>query len=79
MREQQKISKRINESFAGKQTEALIYDKINDGVYLARTYRDAPDIDGGMVILSDKVLTVGEYYNCLVTGADEYTLQGTVL
>ncbi|NMC57032.1 MAG: 30S ribosomal protein S12 methylthiotransferase RimO [Eubacteriaceae bacterium] len=79
MRHQQKISRGINNSYIGLNTEVLIYDKIESNIYLGRTYRDAPDIDGGVIIASDEELIIGKYYNCIITGADEYDLQGKVI
>lgn len=79
MKEQQKISKKINNSLVGLKTEVLIYDKIDNNIYLGRTYRDAPDIDGGIIIASEKELKMGQYYECVITGADEYDLQGAVI
>ena len=79
MKEQQKISKKINISLIGLKTEVLICDKIDDRIYLGRTYREAPDIDGRIIIASkfDEDLKVGKYYNCIITDADEYDLRGT--
>lgn len=79
MKAQQKISRKINNSYIGLKTEVLIYDKIESNIYLGRTYRDAPDIDGGIIIASDEELIIGQYYDCVITSADEYDLQGKVV
>jgi len=79
MKEQQKISKKINNSLIGLKTEVLIYDKIDNDIYLGRTYRDAPDVDGKIIVDSAIDLKIGNYYNCQVTAADEYDLRGTVV
>ncbi len=79
MRAQQKNAKKINRSFVGLKTEALICDKIDDRHYLARTYRDAPGVDGAMLLTSDSLLEEGQYHWCEITSADEYDMTGIVL
>lgn len=79
MKAQQEISRKINNSYIGLKTEVLIYDKIESDIYLGRTYRDAPDIDGGAIIASDEELIIGKYYDCIIVGANEYDLQGKVV
>lgn len=78
MKKQQQISQKINAALTGTMTEVLIYDTIEDNTYLGRTFRDAPDIDGGIIIHSPDKLTIGDYYLCQITGADAYDLRGTV-
>lgn len=78
MKKQQQISQKINTALTGTMTEVLIYDTIEDNTYLGRTFRDAPDIDGGIIIHSPDKLTIGDYYLCQITGADAYDLRGTV-
>ncbi len=79
MKKQQKISHEINNTFIGKTTEVLIYDRLEDNIYLGRTFRDAPDIDGGILVHSPDTLNIGEYYECKINGANAYDLLGTVL
>jgi ribosomal protein S12 methylthiotransferase len=79
MKKQQKISQKINNIFIGKTEEVLIYDRLEDNIYLGRIYRDAPDIDGGILVHSSGTLNIGEYYQCKINGADAYDLVGTVL
>jgi ribosomal protein S12 methylthiotransferase len=47
-----------------------------DGLTVGRTYRDAPEIDGLVVIEGDA--PSGEFVPVRVTGAMEYDLTGTV-
>jgi ribosomal protein S12 methylthiotransferase len=68
---QQPISLRRNQQMVG-QTLAVLVDGVGDGVSIARSYRDAPEIDGYVVV--EKELPVGEMAPVLVTGAMEYDL-----
>jgi ribosomal protein S12 methylthiotransferase len=68
---QQPISLERNQQMVGKRLEVLI-DGRGDGVSIARSYRDAPEIDGYVVV--EKELPVGEMVPVLVTGAMEYDL-----
>ncbi len=68
---QQTISLAKNQSQTGRQLEVLV-DGAGDGVSIARSYRDAPEIDGFVVI--EEELPVGEMLPVLVTGAMTYDL-----
>jgi ribosomal protein S12 methylthiotransferase len=68
---QQPISLQRNQLMVGQQLEVLV-DGAGDGVSIARSYRDAPEIDGYVVV--EKELPVGKMAPVLVTGAMEYDL-----
>ena len=68
---QQQISLQRNQSLIGKQLKVLV-DGTGDGVSITRSYRDAPEIDG-YVIIEDE-LPLGEMTEVMVTGAIEYDL-----
>lgn len=72
---QQSISLEINQSFVGKTLPVLIEGQ-GDGLSLGRTYRDAPEIDGMVVIESN--LLVGDFVPVRITGAMAYDLSGVV-
>jgi ribosomal protein S12 methylthiotransferase len=73
---QQPISLSKNQALVGKTLDVLVEGR-GDGLTLGRTYRDAPEIDGLMVIEDN--LPVGEFVRVRVTGAMEYDLAGTVI
>ena len=52
----------------------------NDGLsYVARTYKDAPDIDGYLFVTGVKrELMTGDYVKVLITGSNEYDLIGEI-
>jgi ribosomal protein S12 methylthiotransferase len=70
---QQPISLRRNQQMVGQKLEVLIegVDQ-NEGVSLARSYRDAPEIDGWVIV--EKEQPVGQMMPVIVTGAMEYDL-----
>jgi ribosomal protein S12 methylthiotransferase len=72
---QQQISLEKNQTFVGKRLPVLI-EGAGDGISLGRSYRDAPEIDG-MVIIEEEV-PVGEILPVQITGAMVYDLVGRV-
>jgi ribosomal protein S12 methylthiotransferase len=72
---QQGISLRNNQTFVGKTLNVLI-EGMGDGISLGRSYRDAPEVDG-MVIVEDEA-PVGEMVPVRIAGAMVYDLSGNV-
>jgi ribosomal protein S12 methylthiotransferase len=72
---QQGISLAKNQSFVGRTLDVLIEGQ-GDGLSVGRSYRDAPEIDG--LVLVDGSVPLGEIVPVRVTGALEYDLTGTV-
>jgi ribosomal protein S12 methylthiotransferase len=68
---QQGISLARNQAQTGRRLDVLV-DGAGDGMSIARSYRDAPEIDGFVVI--EQELPVGEVQPVLVTGAMAYDL-----
>lgn len=75
---QQKISKEINESFIGQTIPCIIENFNTEGKAVARSQRDAAEIDGLVYIDTEKTLIPGDIENVLIESADEYDLYGTV-
>ena len=72
---QQEISLERNEAQVGRRLDVLI-EGHGDELSLGRSYRDAPEIDG-MVLLPGE-LPVGEILPVRISGAIEYDLIGEV-
>jgi ribosomal protein S12 methylthiotransferase len=68
---QQPISLERNRQMVGQKLDVLV-DGAGDGVSITRSYRDAPEIDGYVVV--EKELPIGQMASVLVTGAMEYDL-----
>ena len=73
MERQAAISLQKNQAFVGRTLPALIEGQ-GDGLSVGRTYRDAPEIDGLVIIEGD--LPVGEIQPVKITGAMTYDLTG---
>mgnify|MGYP001198098296 CR=1 FL=1 len=69
------ISYKKNLSFIGKSLKVLIED-YEDGQYIGRTYRDAPEIDGLVYFTSNREMNVGEFANVFIKDATDYDLLG---
>ncbi len=70
---QQTISLAKNRALIGRTLDVLIEGQ-GDGLSVGRTYRDAPEIDG--LVLIPEELLVGEIVPIRITGAMEYDLVG---
>jgi ribosomal protein S12 methylthiotransferase len=79
MAQQQEISREFHESWVGKSVRVLIDEKSKDeeGVYYGRTYADAPDVDGQVIVHSGKPLKIGQFADVKITDGLEYDLVGT--
>ena len=73
---QQEISLARNEALVGREMDMLL-DGYGDGLSVGRTYRDAPEIDGLVLVAGE--LPVGEFVRVKITRAMEYDLEGEVL
>ncbi len=72
---QQGISLEKNQAFIGKNLDVLIEGN-GDGISLGRTYRDAPEIDGMVVIEGE--IPIGEMVPARINGAMTYDLSAIV-
>ena len=75
---QQRISKEINESFIGKTLPCMIENIDADGKVIARTTRDACEIDGLVYAETKKPVVPGDIEEIQITDADEYDLYGNI-
>lgn len=77
---QQEISYDLNESMKGRELWAFVEGKVaNENAYIARTYKDAPGVDGYIFIHTDETLVSGDFVKIRVTGAYEYDLIGEIV
>ena len=73
---QQKISLERNLSFMGKTLDVL-FEGAGDGLSVGRSYRDAPEIDGLVIVEGEAPL--GELLPVRITGALDYDLSGILI
>ena len=77
---QQEIAFENGEKYIGKEVLAVVEGKIVDeSAYIARTYMDAPDIDGNIFIMTGEMLMTGDFVKVKVTGSCDYDLIGEIL
>lgn len=70
---QQTISLQVNQSYVGKTLDVLV-EGFDNNISIGRSYRDAPEIDG-MVLIEGKA-KIGEIVPVKITGAMAYDLTG---
>ncbi len=75
---QQKIAFDHAKSMVGKRLKVMIEGKlVDEGIFIGRTYMDAPNIDGYIFVNTQDELMSGEFVEVLITKAKEYDLIGT--
>lgn len=75
---QQSISREINSSFVGKTLPCIIENINSDGLVIARSQRDAVEIDGVVYIDTEKTVVPGDIEDVLIKSSDEYDLYGVL-
>ena len=74
---QQEIAFEAAQEMEGCVLDALVEGQlVGEHVYLARTYKDAPGIDGALFIETQRELMTGDLVKVKVTGSREYDLIG---
>ena len=77
---QQAVSFDLNESHVGEELEVLIEGYLPDEhVYVGRTYRDAPGVDGLFFVNFEGELMTGDIVRARVTEALGYDLSGVMI
>ena len=52
---------------------------VDDDVYVGRTYRDAPGVDGIVFVSAPYELISGSFVDVKITEANEYDLTGVIV
>ena len=74
---QQKIAFDAAQEMEGRVLDAMVEGRLaGENVYLARTYKDAPGVDGVLFIETQRELMTGDLVKVQVTGSQEYDLIG---
>jgi len=74
---QRNISYHLNSQFLDKNLECLI-ETVGENTVIARSYRDAPEIDGNVFIKTDKILFPGEFEIIKIVSYNNHDLIGTI-
>lgn len=76
---QQEIAFEKAEDMIGRTVLAMIEGKVPDEhAYVARTYKDAPNVDGFLFIQASEELMTGDFVRAKITGSYEYDLIGEI-
>ena len=76
---QQEIAFEKAEDMIGRVLTVMVEGKVADeDVYVTRTYRDAPNVDGYLFLNTTANLMTGDFVNVLVTDCNEYDLIGEI-
>ena len=74
---QQEIAFDAAKDMIGKTVTAMIEGKVADeNAYVARTYKDAPNVDGFLFVNTERELMTGDFVRVRVTASYEYDLIG---
>ncbi len=78
---QQQVSARIGQSVIGSIQTVFVEGRVADeeGVYVGRTYRDAPEVDGYLFFNTPEDIESGRFIKAQVSGANEYDLTGDMI
>lgn len=77
---QQEIAFEAAKAMEGKTLPVMIEGKIpEDGVFIGRTYKDAPNVDGYIFVRAPYEMMSGDIVPVLITGANDYDLIGDVV
>ncbi len=76
---QQEIAFDNAKKMTGRTLEVMIEGSVpEDDIYVARCYKDAPNIDGLVFVKSDRELMTGDFVSVRITGSYEYDLMGDI-
>lgn len=78
MKLQKEISQNINKKCHGKTIQCIIEEIHSDGKIIARSYKDAPEVDGLVYIQTQEYLTPGDIANVKIINSSEYDLYGII-
>ncbi len=76
---QQEIAFEKAVDMIGRELYAMVEGKVADeDAYVARTYKDAPNVDGYLFIRTARSLMSGDFVKVRITGSHEYDLIGEI-
>lgn len=76
---QQEIAMEKGQDMIGCIFDVMVEGKVADeDVYITRTYRDAPGVDGYLFLNTTATLMTGDFVKVLVTDSNEYDLIGEI-
>lgn len=78
MKLQKNISLEINKKYINKKISCIVEEIHSNGDVIARSYKDAPEVDGLVYIKTEEYLTPGDIVDVTIKKATHYDLYGIV-
>ena len=80
MLQQQEIAREVNRRCLGKELRVLVetQNEKDPGMWTGRSFMDAPEVDGSVLIRTAKKITVGKFYTVKITDTQDYDLVGEI-
>ena len=80
MQLQQGIAREVNRRYVGTELRVLIeaQDEKDPNLWTGRSAMDAPEVDGNVLIRTQKEITAGKFYTVKITDAQDYDLVGQI-
>lgn len=80
MQLQQEIAREVNRRYLGRELRVLVEtrDEKDPGLWVGRSFMDAPDVDGSIMIRTQKEITAGKFYTVKITDTQDYDLMGQI-
>jgi len=75
---QQEIAFEFGDSLVGYELDAIIDEQVEDGLWLGRSYADAPEIDGDLFVTGEGI-EAGSLIPVEITGRQDYDLVGVAV
>lgn len=75
---QKEISLEKNKQLSGHQLKVLVEGREN-GYYVGRTYREAPEIDGDVLMPAERNINIGDFYNVEFYDYNDYDVFGKLI
>ena len=80
MSAQQEIAFAKNEDLIGQTFDVMIEGRVSgEDVYVGRTFRDAPNVDGYVFVNANHELMSGDFVRATITAAKDYDVIGEIV
>jgi ribosomal protein S12 methylthiotransferase len=80
MQLQQEIAREVNRRYLGKELRVLVetQNEKDPELWTGRSSMDAPEVDGSVLIRTQKEITAGKFYTVKITDVQDYDLLGQI-
>ena len=80
MQLQQEIAREVNRRYLGQELRVLVEtrDEKDPDLWTGRSFMDAPEVDGSVLIRTKKEITAGKFYTAKITDTQDYDLVGQI-